>query len=402
MKYLCLLAVAGSLLFAGPCGANYVFWTSTAGGDWSSASNWSSYPYLPGSSDDVVISIAGGTWIVTHNSGTHSVRSLQCDEIFSLGGGSLSISSTSQCPSGFLFSGGTFGGVTSLTMGGSGYWTAGNIGTASYTNGLINNGTWDISGTGAKALVSALTNNGTMTQSGSVDIKNGGVLANNPGKTYEIKSDVSLTNSSGTARVDNRGTFRKSTTGGITDINPVFNNTGTLDIQKGTLRLWSGGDFTGGRVTCGPAANSIQFDGGTYTIGGECDISGYGMGILDSAGFQVPAGNNCYINLSNGFTLNSGSLNGLGQIYSRGSMTWNATALYGTREPAKRVHTVHIRHQLACVPGQPDRQLRHDLSYGQWQPDIQPGQPVPQYKRRLSALQRRKFRLFRWHRHFHQ
>jgi hypothetical protein len=329
LRYLCLSVVVLSLLVAGSCGANYVFWSSTAGGDWSTASNWSSYPSLPGSSDDAVISIASGTWIITHNSGTHSVKSLQCDEIFSLGGGALSISSTSQCPSGFLFSGGTFAGVSSLTMGANGYWTAGNIGTASYTNGLINNGTWDISGTGAKTLVSALTNNGTMTQSGSVDIKNGGVLVNNTGKTYEIKSDVSLTNSAGTARVDNRGTLRKSTTGGTTDIYPVFNNAGTLDVATGTFRLWGGGDFTGGRVTCNSSANGIQFEGGTYTLANECDIGGYGKGILDNAAFQVPMGNNCYIHLSNGFTLNSGTLTGAGQIYSQGSMDWNATALLG-------------------------------------------------------------------------
>ncbi|MHB9035338.1 MAG: beta strand repeat-containing protein, partial [Armatimonadota bacterium] len=289
----------------------------------------SSYPSLPGSSDDVVISITNGTWIITHNSGIHSVKSLQCNEIFNLGGGTFSISSYSQCPSGFLFSGGTFGGVSSLTMGGSGYWTAGNIGTASYTNGLINDGAWEISGTGAKTLVSALTNNGTMTQNGSIDIKNGGVLVNNTGKTYEIKSDVSLTNSAGTATVDNRGTFRKSTTGGTTDIYPVFNDAGTLDVATGTLRLWGGGNFTGGTVSCNSTANGIFFEGGTFTMG-ECSIGGFGKGAMDNATFQVPTGNNCSISLNNGFALNSGILTGTGgQIFNYGTMDWYSAAISG-------------------------------------------------------------------------
>ena len=73
-----------------------VNWLPDANGSWSTASNWSSNPALPGSGDDVVINPPGSTITVTHAQGNDTLRSLQCNENLLLSGGSLSVSAASQ------------------------------------------------------------------------------------------------------------------------------------------------------------------------------------------------------------------------------------------------------------------------------------------------------------------
>ncbi len=51
-------------------------WINLAGGNWATASNWSSSPALPGPGDDVVIPALNSGASVTHSTGTDTVNSV--------------------------------------------------------------------------------------------------------------------------------------------------------------------------------------------------------------------------------------------------------------------------------------------------------------------------------------
>jgi RHS repeat-associated protein len=101
-------AVSGRLVLAllcltsPPLRAATVTWVGGSG-DWNTAANWST-GVLPGPSDDVVIDRPGEI-LVTHSSGTHTVRSVLSQEAFQLSGGSLTVSNTVQVNNAFNLSG---------------------------------------------------------------------------------------------------------------------------------------------------------------------------------------------------------------------------------------------------------------------------------------------------------
>ena len=71
-----------------------VTWLPDADGQWEDASNWSSDPNLPGSSDDVTIDVGGATVrTVTLGSGNQSVQSLLCEENLEIAGANLTVGS---------------------------------------------------------------------------------------------------------------------------------------------------------------------------------------------------------------------------------------------------------------------------------------------------------------------
>lgn len=320
---LCLvISLAGVL----PAEAAFVYWWSAAGGDWNNAANWSSNPSLPGASDDAYIGITG-TWIITHSSGTHSVRSLNCDEILKLTGGTLSIAAASQCLGGFLFEGGTLAGTGSLSMASNGYWLSGTI---SNNEGVTNNGIWEISGTGTKSLTSTLINNGVINQNGTVDIKNGGYLENKSLKFYEIKSDTNLANSVGDASIMNRGTIRKSTTNGVTEVHPNLNNIGTIEVATGTMQLYGGGAFNTGKASITSTSMGLQFMADTFNMMSDSSIGGTGKASLEGATLQIPMGHTFTSSLDGAFSLNSGTVTGDGgQFLNTKNMKWSNAALSG-------------------------------------------------------------------------
>ncbi len=321
-----LLCLVLSMLVPVSSEAAYVFWWSTAGGDWNNAANWSSNPSLPGASDDAYIGITG-TWIITHSSGTHSVRSLSCEEMFKLTGGTLSIAAASQCPNGFLFEGGTLAGTGSLSMASNGYWLAGTI---SNNEGVTNNGIWDISGTGTKSLTSTLINNGVINQNGTIDIKNGGYLENKSLKLYEIKSDTNLANSVGDASIMNRGTIRKSTTNGVTEVHPNLNNVGTIEVATGTMQLYGGGAFNTGKASITSTSMGLQFMADTFNMMSDSSIGGTGKASLEGATLQIPMGHTFTSSLDGAFSLNSGTVTGDGgQFLNTRNMKWSNAALSG-------------------------------------------------------------------------
>src|SRR5450759_3901772 len=80
-----------------------VSWVGQSG-DWNTVTNWSGGA-LPGTNDDVVIS-PGPAITVTHSSGTHTVKTIQSQQVITLSGGSLTVSNTVQVNNAFILSGG--------------------------------------------------------------------------------------------------------------------------------------------------------------------------------------------------------------------------------------------------------------------------------------------------------
>src|ERR1035438_1682844 len=87
-----------------------VVWVGGSG-DWNTATNWSTGA-LPGTNDDVSINPSGGPFIITHSSGSHTVKSLQSQQAFILSGGTMAISNSIQVNNTFTLSGGILIGAT--------------------------------------------------------------------------------------------------------------------------------------------------------------------------------------------------------------------------------------------------------------------------------------------------
>ncbi|MFI5459938.1 MAG: hypothetical protein ACHRXM_31345, partial [Isosphaerales bacterium] len=137
-----------------------VSWINPNGGNWDTASNWSS-DSVPGASDDVTISIAVTNPITHSSSQSDFVNSITSTDPIVLSGGSLSIASTSTFSNTVTLSGGTLaGGPISLTNG------ATLVGTSSggTLSGVTFNGTLDLATNNAAnvTVTSGLTLNGVI------------------------------------------------------------------------------------------------------------------------------------------------------------------------------------------------------------------------------------------------
>ena len=74
-----------------------VAWTGNGDGvNWTDAKNWSSYPNLPGASDDVTINAPGNPSIQIPSNDSEVVRSVSSTDPLVISGGTLSIAATSQ------------------------------------------------------------------------------------------------------------------------------------------------------------------------------------------------------------------------------------------------------------------------------------------------------------------
>jgi hypothetical protein len=86
--WLCLLVVLTHGVIAN---AAVVEWVTDQDGAWEAATNWSSFPSLPGELDDVVVSVSDVDITVRHYVGQHAVRSLNSTEKLDIRDGSLTV-----------------------------------------------------------------------------------------------------------------------------------------------------------------------------------------------------------------------------------------------------------------------------------------------------------------------
>src|SRR6185503_14551341 len=179
--------------------------------------------------------------------------------------GNLQIDSTTTLAS-FAQSGGFLTGSGTVTI----------TGPATFTD---NNGNVEEKGTGTTDLKGGGTLNGTSSllldgtrvfenegtfawQSGNIIfLSQGATIDNAAGGTFDDQTDGSISTFVAGATVTNAGTFRKSAGTGTTLIQTAFDNTGTVEVDSGTLDITGPLSGSGQLVINGPGA-VLQLNGG--------------------------------------------------------------------------------------------------------------------------------------------
>jgi hypothetical protein len=169
------------------------------------------------------------------------------------------------------------------------------------TGSTVADGALQISGTSVKSLNGrTLVNNGsstgTWTGTGSIQSRDGAILQNPVGKTFEVQNDALFQYVTGDQpTIQNAGTFRKSMGLGTTSIGALFNNSGTVEILTGTLEFT---DFSISNYT--QSAGSTILNGGILEANRGIQIGGgslTGSGMINA---DVNSGGNLVPGLSPG------------------------------------------------------------------------------------------------------
>lgn len=211
-------------------------------------------------------------------------------------------------PLAFTLSGGTLTGTDPVTVAGQTNWTAGAM-TSTGTTTL--NGNLNISGNNFHDLTAGRTLNTTATTTmlgafGGFFRTSGGASINNSGLWQDQSTfNNSITGTQSTFR--NTGVYQRSGTATST-IGIPFNNTGTVDIQSGTLR------FTGGYTQ---TAGDTMLNGGALAstttlniLGGKLSGSGNVTANVSNASEVTPGLSPGILNITGNYTqTTTGALN---------------------------------------------------------------------------------------------
>jgi len=91
-----------------------------------------------------------------------------------------------------------------------------------------------------------------------------GGIYNLSGALFSLQNDQAINLAYGYEYFNNAGTVRKSVATGTTTFNVVFNNSGTLDVQSGTVSLNGGGALGGGATVA--AGAGLVFGAGSFVV----------------------------------------------------------------------------------------------------------------------------------------
>ncbi|HEV3342661.1 MAG TPA: hypothetical protein VG125_19975, partial [Pirellulales bacterium] len=289
------------------------YWINRAGGDWETASNWSTGA-VPTATDHVFIGVPLSPTITIASGETGVVAYLGlADDTLQVDG---NVSATQ-----FEMLSGTLSGSGSATLTGTGTISGGFFSTAHLTN----NGTLTLSS--SLTLNTTLVNTGTITQTGVVAFSSGGI--DNQG-VYHVAADgdvwatvagtdkflnevgASLDKSAGT------GTASLFTAIGATNLildnqGSVLANSGTLDLSGASVAELSGATLTGGQWY---ATNATLTMGASITSNaGTIVLSGARASFPDIDGLSTNTG---MLFLQSGAKLDlTGGLNNTGTVNLR-------------------------------------------------------------------------------------
>ncbi len=308
-----------------------VTWVGTTGGDWNTASRWSTGA-VPQATDDVFIGLSAGQ-VVTISSGTVTVNTLTCDCALTVNSGvTLTLGNASQINGTLTLAGGTVGGAGALTVNGPFNVSASGSalsGAGVFTTQGASTVNIPSAGGGFLAVVGGKSwvNEGTLTIAGDDRVffgfTSGGAnsLTNAAGATIELASTFAtpLDFFTGTASLTNLGTINLSVSGSHTIANGIaFNNGGTVNVNAGTFVVAGSGTDSGLYTVA--AGATINFQGGTRTLAAGSDITG--AGTLTVSGSIVSA------NASLTIAASGAALN-----VSSGTLNVNVAGLTGTVAP---------------------------------------------------------------------
>jgi len=226
-------------------------------------------------------------------------------------------------------SGGSLSGTDTVAVSGALNWTGGTMTGAGQT---IANGGITISG-GSHVLDGGrtLTNTAAAAWSASyIGIYNGATLNNASGATFAVQCDQPIYTSGTPGAFNNAGTFTKSSTSGMTTVygGVLFNNSGSVQINNGSLTLDGGGTSSGTFTVA--ASSGLSFTGGTHSLTSTTTgISGAG-----TVGFTGGTTNvSCPYNIAGGTSVSTGVVNFLGSANVTATGTFSmsgGTANFGT------------------------------------------------------------------------
>ena len=301
-------------------GSRLVEWVVDASGFWDQGVNWTN-GIAPGPGDVVVIDRPAGEFVITVRTTTAAVNSLFATERLDVVG-TLVVNGTAAID-GDLFLAGSLAGTGAALLGSDMTWQSGTIG---LTGGLdVGNGQTVTlpNGSGLHVLANtSLRNHGTvaMGSGNSLSLLGGGtVTVTNESDGLWTSTDSPITsNGAGTLTFVNAGTLRKSgaspmTLGGYV----AYTNTGTIDVQGGTLRV--AGD--GAAATLLNSGHLAVASGATFnldhvTLAAGTTFSGAGTLAMNGTTTVTAA---IALTLP---TVLTGSLAGSGTIIVDTTMTW--------------------------------------------------------------------------------
>jgi hypothetical protein len=345
------LIAALAALAAGPAQSAVVNWIG-ASSFWDLATNWGSNPLLPGAADDVVINVAGAQ-TVTYRSGTNTVNSVAIvgDDALAVTGGSLTVANSFSSGAGtsisagtltlngaptmasFAQSGGVLGGTGSVVVGGASSWLAGTqtgTGTTRYDGALA------LTGAGARGLSGGrtVTLNGTTSWGGNTAANNGslqfaGGTLNNVGTFNDQNGFASfIDHVNGTNAFNNIGTYNKQSNT-VTTVEAVYNNTGTTNVNAGTMLMQGISTASSTGVYNLAAGAVLEFRNGSHTLD-HTTIQGAGTFVVSSENVGADA----VVTLNGGtltspFLFSGSAITGTDRTF-QGPATWTGGTFSGT------------------------------------------------------------------------
>ena len=292
----CLITAAALLPLPAALGATLTWNNST--GDWQLGSNWA--PAGPPGAADIAV-INGG------NSQLNAPATI----------------------AGYTQTAGTLSGTGTLAVSGASSWTAGTqtgAGTTQFGGALSlgGNGSKTISGGRTLDLQGSTTWGGNTANNNNVISFSNGTINNNGSFDDQNAFSTALSHFSGTNTFNNAGSYTKSGNS-TTTIGIVFNNTGSLAINAGSMLL--NGSTHSGPISIGTGA-SLEFRNGTNTLNGVT-VSGNGTLVIstDNVGADgVPSINGGQVDTA--FLLSGGPLYGTAHTIN-GTATWTGGSIRG-------------------------------------------------------------------------
>jgi RHS repeat-associated protein/uncharacterized repeat protein (TIGR01451 family) len=235
-------------------------------------------------------------------------------------------------------SGGALQGTGTVTVTGSMVWTGGimqGTGTTEIPTGV----TLDIVGPDRKDLVTRhLDNDGTVHFAGTAPVFDNDSTINNRG-LFEIDNDQELGSFSASNHFNNNGTLRKVTAStGTTLFQYALTNTGTVEIQAGSLLLQAFSDSTNSGAFEVAEGTRLEFSGNTTlggTVSGNGDVAFLGSSVtitgayliagttfVGAPGASAVADFETNVRIPTLTLLSGSSLQGAGIVTVTGSMSW--------------------------------------------------------------------------------
>ncbi len=333
---------------------NVNVWNTDLSGNWATAGNWSLG--VPVAGQIVLVDRGAANPTVTVNTAGQAAGVLLSQEALTISGGSLSLGSAitdvSVINGNLTLSGGTISGAGTVTLNNTGNnWTSGGFDGAGKLV-VASGAALSISGATVRSITNGydIDNAGTvtMTQSGQISATGPGIttFVTNTG-TWNANHTASFgeETSGGSFRFNNTtGTMNRTAAGTGTILNVT--NSGTANIQAGTLQIDNRGGFTSSGNFSVDAGATLSFVNVSHTITGGF-VAGAGAGTI-----LVPSTNTLNLNAAmtiddtlsvsggtlnanasvsiGGLNLSSGTIQGSGNVTAGGPFNWSGGTLAGT------------------------------------------------------------------------